>query len=1077
MPAVTVYREGKTMGMKKCIVIGAAVVLLAAFAANPAHATASRLNKVVNEMQNMVFQPMKKWQMSDNITKEEALEPNTTRKFKSVGIGYFWAVPKAIWLRTAYTVPEKILNMPVAGTRISLTANIEEYGEIYINGELKQAFHRSEGRIVLTESAKPGEKFFIVIMAQRKDNDTGLLRKISLDYDILRDVTLKITSFVESFNPLNSLIRYSGEDPEKWTPVLDAGADQIDLKALEEGRMSDFYASLDRCVQALLPLSAIVKQYSMLLVGYSHIDLSWLWTREEAENIVVKGTSEEVLGLQKEFPDWVYVMNQMHAFRWMEKDYPELFARMRQAILDGRWEPVGAEWVEPDGNLPHGESYVRQFMYGRKYSLEKFGKVSTIGWTPDSFGYNWNLPQILAKSDMRGFVTQKISWNETTHFPYHLFWWESPDGSRVLVYFPEGGYGESVDGNTMASQLINMNQNNGEKTNLVIFGIGDHGGGIPRDYVERAFALRESPIYPKIEFPTVEKVFDRALEDDKTLHFPLWDTELYLEHHRGTYTTQAKTKNNNRRNELRLLNSERFSSIASISGGIDYPFAKIEEAWKTLLFNQFHDILPGSSITPVYKDADKDHAWIEKQTKEATAPALKYIAKNAMTSGKGTPIVLFNGLSWTRDDIIEIDLDAGVKQLKIINDVGEETPVQIIDKGQGKRVALFVARSVPPLGYAVYHEITGAAPKAASRPLSVSGNTIENEFFKVTIDPTTGWASSIYDKKNKKNIIENGKSAFQLQAYKEDTSSDAWDPRFKADGSGITPPPSSLMNMPDAEEVKIVENGPVRITIMSRRKFGVKSEFRQYISLVEGMPIVYGRLEANWHETDVFLKSAFNLNLKSDYAAFEIPYANIKRSTKYDTPARSAQWEVSGHRWADYTDASQNFGVTLLSFSKYGYDVKDNVLRMTMLRCPTGPDPLADRGFHSIPYAIYTHAGDWPDGDVPLRGQEYNDPVIVLKTDSHTGTLGTRHSFFAARPDNVVISTIKKAENGEGFIIRIVETEGRDGTATITLPSAPKKVSETNLVERELGAIPTPEGNTLTVPIKHYEIKTIRVVF
>lgn len=1040
-------------------------------------AVVSRLTGVVSRMEKMVSQPVRKWQMSDKMTKEEALDPKTDKKrFRAAGIGYFWSNPQTIWLRAMYTVPDNILNIPVAGTNVSIVANIEEYGEIYVNGELRQSFHRSTGRVTITDSAKPGEKFFIVVMASRREDEAGLIRNLSIDYEVLRDVNVRVKAFVESFGPLDRLVEFSGEDPKKWAPLLDSAADTIDMKALEEGRKADFYASLDKCVEILAPISAVVKKYSLLLVGYSHIDPAWLWDRSEGEHIVVRGTSEKVLDLQKEFPDFVYVMNQMHCYRWMENDYPDLFARMRQAVLDGKWEPVGAQWVEPDGNLPQGESFVRQFMYGRKYSKEKFDYISTIGWTPDSFGYNWSIPQILIKSDMRGFVSQKISWNDTTRFPYHVFWWESPDGSRVLTYFPQGGYGESVDGGKMVTELINMHQQHGLDSSLVIFGIGDHGGGIPRDYAERAYALRESPIYPKIEFVTVEEIFNRMIEADKTLNFPTWDSELYLEYHRGTYTTQAKTKNNNRRNELRLLNAERFNSIAVIAGGAEYPFDKIEEAWKILLFNQFHDILPGSSITPVYKDADADHAWIAGQAAEATQPALDAIAGQAMTSGKGDPLVLFNGLSWTRDGLVELDLDSAA-QVTITNEAGEEVPAQIIDKGDGKKAALFMARSLPPLGFAVYHAAPGAAKGVANRPLSVGGTTMENEYLKVTVDPKTGWVSSIYDKKNNREVLESGKYAFQLQAYKEKDSSDAWDPRFTPDGSGIIPPPGSLMNMPDAEEVKIVESGTVRVTIASRRKFGGKSEFRQFISLVEGSPIIYARLEADWHETNVFLKSAFNLALKSDYAAFEVPYANIRRSSKRDTPAERAQWEVSGHRWADYTDATLNYGATLLSFSKYGFDVKDNVLRMTMLRCPTGPDPLADRGFHSIPYALYPHAGDWPDADIPLRGQEYNDPIIVQKTDAHTGTLGTRHSFFASRADNVVISTVKRAENGEGFIIRLVETEGRDGTAVISLPAAPKKVSETNLVERELGDLPLPKGDTLEVPVGHYEIKTIRVVF
>jgi alpha-mannosidase len=278
-------------------------------------------------------------------------------------------------------------------------------------------------------------------------------------------------------------------------------------------------------------------------------------------------------------------------------------------------------------------------------------------------------------------------------------------------------------------------------------------------------------------------------------------------------------------------------------------------------------------------------------------------------------------------------------------------------------------------------------------------------------------------------------------------------------------------------EVKIVENGPVRVTIMAHRKFGDKTDFKTYYSLVAGSPIIYGRLDADWQDRGIFLKDAFNLNLDADYATFEIPYATINRPTKAKTPGEKAKWEMSGHRWVDYTNTDKKYGVTLLSFRKYGYDVKGSVLRMTMLRAPSGPDPEADRGFQSIPLALYPHAGDWPAADSPLRGAEYNDPLIVVNADKHAGKLGKSHSFFSAGPDNVVLTTMKKAENGEGYVLRIVETSGKDSTAVINLPARPKKVVETNLVERELKTLPVPKGATLSVPIGHYEIKSLRVVF
>jgi alpha-mannosidase len=1057
--------------MKRASLCGVLALMIVCAVRVPASAGNAAMNAAINKMKKLVYQPMDRWQLTKDLPKEQVLDMSTpSGKFQKAGIGYFWADKQEVWIRTRYEVPESILGIPIKGTKISMSANVEDWGEIYVNGELKQTFRRSTGFVPLTESAVPGERYFIAMKLRRKDRDTGLIRDINLEYEALKSLETRVAGFVEAASAVDVLLEASGEDAAKWQPTLEQAAAVIDIEALRNGDLKPFYATLEKSEQILQPLSDILKKYSMFLVGYSHIDPAWMWDKAEGEHVVVRGTSEQILELQDEFPDFIYAANQMHCYRWMERDYPDLFARIKEAVKSGRWEPAGAQWVEPDGNLPHGESFVRQFLYGRKYSIEKFGFASTIGLTPDSFGYNWSLPQILSKSGMRGFVTQKISWNDTTRFPHNLFWWESPDGSRILMYFPQGSYGERVEAGAMAQQLSNMKKKHGVDSNLVLFGIGDHGGGIPRDYVKRAMALRTNPLYPKIEFLSLEQVFDRMLEKAKTLDFPVWKSELYLEYHRGTYTTQANTKNNNRRNEHCLMNAEKFASAAAVALDNEYPFDRIEEAWKILLFNQFHDILPGSSITPVYEDADKDHAWIAAECQQSLDAALESIAANADTTGPGRPAVIFNGLSWPRGGLTQIPVHPDTAQAAVFDDKGQELPAQIVTTADGGKAAAFVARGIPALGFAVYRVIEGQASAAAPELLKVDATTLENDALLVKIDPKTGWVSSIYDKKNKREAVAPGGAAFELQAYQEDgDSSDAWDMRFPADGG--------RMEMSPASKISIVENGPVRVTIMAERPFAAKSAFRQYYSLVAGLPVAFARLDADWHDSDIFLKSAFAMNMDADFVTYEIPYANIKRVTRPSTPAEKAQWEVSGHRWADYTANKGDYGATLLSWSKYGYDARGNVLRMTMLRSPTRPDPLADRHAHSIPYALFPHAGDWRAADSARLGREYNDPLRVLTTFAHEGSYGKSRGFFSLDADNAAIETIKRAEDGDGFILRIVETEGRDGTVTIALPAVPKRAAETDLTEKEIKPLSAAAGAALTVPLGHYEIKTVRVAF
>lgn len=864
--------------------------------------------------------------------------------------------------------------------------------------------------------------------------------------------------FMQELKYAEKILAIDGEDWNYRRGLLRQAMSVLDITALRENRKADFQSSLTQAREILKPVEKVAKSYTIHLIGYSHIDLAWLWPWSETVE-VFKNTSESVLKLMDEFPDFIFSQSQSHAYRWMEELHPDVFRRIKQKVDEGKWELIGGTWSEHDSNIPWGESFARQFLYGKLYMREKFGKDVKIGWTPDSFGYNWNLAQFLYRSGMEGFLTQKINWNDTNKFPYNYFWWEAPDGSKVLTYFPVGSYNENVDPNVMLDQLAHISRRHGVKELVVIYGVGDHGGGPTRDMLLRAEKLRKTLIYPTVVYSTAANVFKRLHELAKEKQFPVVRDELYLEYHRGTFTTQAKTKWNMRKSEILLQNAEKFSILAE-PFGFAYPKEHLGEAWRLVLFNQMHDILPGSSISQVYKDSAVDFEKVFAWGNEGLSNAVKTIAKNIRTQGEGQAVVLFNPLTWARDDVVELQVDAP-SAVSVVSHDGKPVPVQ---PAAGEKKIIFVAKKAPSLGYAVYRLKTGGVVTQFPPQFTATKQTLESQFFKVTISPETGDVSQIYDKQTRQNLLKDeGGNVLQL-IEDNPREYDAWNI-----GTGRLLPKMS------AKSIELVESGPVRSVVRVTKEY-LKQKFTQDIIIYENLPRIDFRLSAFWRMRRTMLKVAFFFNMDSDSATFEIPYASVQRSAKPKTPQERARWEVSGHKWVDYTDKSSLFGVSLLNEAKYGFDVKDNVLRMTLLRSPIWPDLHADRGEHLISYALFPHAGDWKTANTAQKGWEFNAPLIVHAEENHSGNFPPVFSFAKASPDNVILAVLKKAEDGKGLILRVYETEGKGVTAKIELYLPAKTIVETNFLEESLGK-PEKAGKSLSVKIAPFEVKTYRVLF
>lgn len=1022
------------------------------------------------------------------------------------------------WIRKAVVLPDSIFGKPVQG-KISLLVTLDNYGYMWINGE-DRGYFAYDKEFLLASDVKPGMKFVVAIKAVNGGAMIHLLRaELRSDVivgannnsplpDMMRELAMsfRVGQKILSFDTyqMNARVRVdlridksqmNRDEKVEFYDLLQNLAAQVNVDALERGETDEFVASVTAVRSQLKPISDFVKRYTLYFVSNAHIDAAWLWRYIETIE-VCKNTFASVLHMMDVRPDLTYAQSAAAYYNWMERNYPEVLNGIKKRVKDGRWEVVGGMWIEPDCNLPSGESWMHQLLYSQNYFQKNLGVEAKIGWNPDSFGYNWDMPEFYQNAGIDAFITQKISWNDTNVFPYRVFWWESPDGSRILSYFPFDYYNEISNPFQLADWMRQFEANTGFTNMMVLFGIGDHGGGPSLEMMKRIDELKTLDIYPKIEFGTVANYIAWLKSQDLST-LPVWNSELYLEYHQGTFTTQSETKKGNRRAEVLMTNAEKFSTIATLYDR-EYKNKDFETAWRNVMFNQFHDILPGSGIRENYIDAAKRYKKVDEIGEYQLNSSLKQIEEQINTSAikgktvigefnfgdtlivrktmvESKPIVVFNPLSWSRTDVIRLKLPEGESNYYSIYDSnGMEIPSQIVQKSEYSREIIFVADNVPSLGYKVY-ELRDEKSHSKSTDLKIDSASLENQFYKVVIDPDSGWVKSIYDKKNGKEVLTEYGNRLQFLEDKP-KEWDAWNIGF----TGVEYPSKF-------RKIEVVEKGPVRVVLRVYRDFLKPGQvgsfptdnfptsfFKQDIILYNGVDRVDFGLDADWWETHVMLKVAFPLNVQDSLATYEIPYASIVRATIPTDSWERAEFEVPAERWADMSN--NGFGVSLLNQAKYGYDTKGSIMRLSLLRSPVWPDPTADRGEHKISYAIYSHDGTWKDGGTVQQGYDYNYPLIAYVGTVHKGSLPLGHSFFQLTPSNLVLTVAKVAEKSDAWVIQWYDASGKDSQADLILPKIPKKVVESNFLEEDGKPVPF-EGNHVRLETKKNSVTTVKVYF
>ncbi|MEU9207044.1 glycoside hydrolase family 38 C-terminal domain-containing protein [Streptomyces sp. NPDC048415] len=823
---------------------------------------------------------------------------------------------------------------------------------------------------------------------------------LALDIEVLRELMVELAE----------------HDPRRHEIMhaLDRALDQLDLDDIS-GSAADVRAAL----KPVLSKPAHASAHTLSGVGHAHIDSAWLWPIRETKRKTSR-TFSNVTALADEYEEFIFACSQAQQYEWVRDNYPQVWARIQQSVKKGQWAPVGGMWVEADGNLPGGEALARQLVHGKRFFIEHFGIETKGVWLPDSFGYNAAYPQLAKLAGNDWFLTQKLSWNQTNKLPHHTFWWEGIDGTRIFTHFPPvDTYNARFSGVEMARAVRNYADKGRGTRSLAPFGWGDGGGGPTREIMERARRLADLEGSAKVVVEHPDAFFAAAREEYPDA--PVWVGELYLELHRATYTSQARTKQGNRRSEHRLREAELWATTAALNapGGYTYPYEKLDRLWKTVLLHQFHDILPGSSIAWVHREAEAEYARVAEELEEITAAAV-----SALGSGGSRA---FNTSPYDRAEVVRTS--AGVP-------VYVEVPA-------GGSAPLAVAE--PP------------------RPVTVTGRVLQNGLVRVEL-AEDGTLTSVRDLTADREVLADKGNLLRLHSDLPNYW-DAWDidKHYK----------NRYTDLLDAESVTVVEQDPLLGAIRVERAFGKGSRITQTITVRAGSPRIDIETEIDWHEAEKILKAAFPVDVRAPHSSAEIQFGHVQRPTHTNTSWEAARFEVYGHRWVHIGEPG--YGVAVINDSTYGHDVSRTVredggttttIGLSLVRAPRVPDPEADQGRHRFTYSLLPGASI---EDAVAEGYALNLPLRVA--DAH----GPAEPVVCVDGEGVTIEAVKLADDTSGdVVVRLYESRGGRATGTLRTAFPLAGAQLTDLLERPLAEADT-DADAVPLALRPFEVQTLRL--
>ena len=1006
---------------------------------------------------------------------------------------------KTLFLKTRYTFSYDLVSNQVYQDYLFIhIAYLEGY--LRVNGEVYHGLDRNRDRIPIRQEWL-GETVELELELFTHNTYTDHSEQPWFDYAEIRRVNQSIESFyfdlklaIDTYFIEEELIARRLDDLTAVQSIINTGSAANDklriMKAIDQSLMN-----LDLSVDSKLLEKSVIDSDRILkealssiddgsnkgrvsLIGHTHIDVAWLWQLKDTVRKCGHSFAN-MLRLSEEFPEFTFTCSQPQLYQYTKQYYPELYAKIKEKVADGQWELVGPMWVESDCNVTSGESLVRQLLHGHKFYMSEFGKSSDICWLPDTFGFQPNMPQILSKSGLKYFFSYKLHWQAHNRFPYGSFRWRGIDGTDILASVPEllSGY----NGNPVPAQLKYAQDNNLQKkvTYDVIFpyGWGDGGGGPTRDMYEYARRLAKYPSLPESRMVTAKQFFEELSEQSASL--PVWYGEMALETHRGTFTTHGDCKVANRKCEQLLQTAEKLAVFSGLAE--DHEVADtLKAAWQTVLLLQFHDILPGSSIKEVYDDAkpmyedvyQAAHSVIHDSFQKLGAAALQVSGHKGLVSCCPAAVTVFNPLSWTRHEVIELSVPCSQDESISVTDVkGQLVQSEEVSRSEQRATIIFKAQNICALGFASFHlqsdkrveKKTAEMLPDASVKWEAGRYVIETARYAMVLE-MSGQISRLFDKLNNRDVVK--QSGNDICLYHDGPQGeDAWnlyaEYRCRPFDIGWD------------NHLQLIENNRLRTCFLLSKKSG-KSSIEQKITLNHMSGCIEFDTSVDWQERFKLLKVGFDLAIESSHAYCDTGFGSFARPTIANNPYDKEKFEVVAHKWVDLSEG--NYGVTVFNDCKYGHSIEESTVEISLLRSTGSPDPAADQGLHAITYVLYPHKGDWRQANVPKKGYEINTDVIIGHADPANIENVTKQSYFTVASEDLVLDTVKPAWDGDDVILRFHEINGNRGQADLSCCFEFKNVTETDLMEQEIKGIDF-AGRTFRFDYRPYEIKTYKVQY
>lgn len=959
---------------------------------------------------------------------------------------------------TVFLKNRVILDADYKGKKVVLLLRAGGEGCVSINGLHYNGLDFNRNMILLTECSQGNESYDIEVEAYCKDLILDSDNAFKTDVVITQSETAAVFQAAwDYYFEIKTGFEFTEGGAEEYTRQrvlrliydsllkLDYGNRQVLERTLAEAR--------DSYLKAVAEYKDLKIPVRMLFAGHSHIDVAWHWPLKETVRKVSR-TFSSMLRLMEQYPDFKFCQSMPVLYEMAKQYYPELYEQIKKRVKEGRWETLGSMYLEPDCNLISGESFVRQILYGKKFYREELGSDSNICFLPDVFGYSSAMPQILKKAGTDYFFTIKLTWNESNEFPYSVFRWRGLDGTEILSGMMSmctqrglGLYNGDLSAEGVRMSLGHFKNKGGGDPLLYLYGHGDGGGGVTKEMLETVTRLDKVPMTPHVEIGTVKQYFESL---DKEKQYPVWCGELYFEKHRGTYTTAARNKKNNRKSEFLFRDAEMMSVFRCIEGE-GFGASDLERGWKLILLNQFHDILPGTCIGEVYETCEQQYEEIFK----IGGDSIRQNAEAVVQPDKGS-LTVFNTLSWSRSQAVRIEAENGMA----VADENGRYPVQ----ARAEDGSLwFWAEEVPALGYRTY-QLTDKGPEEISDPgfAEACGGKIRiaDAWLEVEIDHE-GEIVSLFDRKAQRQVLKPGAKGNRLKLL-EDIPVEwgsAWETTVKRDDK--EPVPASEVSC------RIKEDNRVR-TVVQVQKTLHHSKVCQEIIMYHHNPMIEFQTIVDWDERQKILRVEFPVDVNALNARYDVAFGNTEHPNHGTTSYDDARFEVCGHKWGDVSDGS--YGVSLLNDCKYGYTIRNSNMELSLLRSADFPSDTCDRGIHSFSYWLYPHTGTAKEARIAQRGYEVNVPLLVRAGKAAL----EQRSYIRADCENVIIDTVKPSEDGKDIIIRLFETYNTVSHVNLTFDFPVESCQETDLLERPIKEVGT-EGRQICFTIHPYEIKTYRV--